>query len=265
MDTLELIHHHRSIRRYRPDPIPDDLLTEVLAAGVRASSSGNMQTYSIIVTRDRALREQLYEPHMEQSMVLDAPALLTFCADFRRMRHWLRLSAAPDNFDNFMSFLIAAIDATLVSQNVALAAEARGLGLCYMGSTLANCDQIGRVLQLPPGVFPVVGYSLGWPDEDPAPRDRLPLSGLIHNETYHDYSDDDIRAIYHQRETRGWQRYMSYPELRLMIEASGVQNLAQVYTVVKYTRESHEAFSQTVLDYLRQQGFLEQQLAEAQP
>jgi len=265
MDTLELIHHHRSIRRYRPDPIPDDLLTEVLAAGVRASSSGNMQTYSIIVTRDRALREQLYEPHMEQSMVLDAPALLTFCADFRRMRHWLRLSAAPDNFDNFMSFMIAAIDATLVSQNVALAAEARGLGLCYMGSTLAHCDQIGRILQLPPGVFPIVGYSLGWPDEDPAPRDRLPLSGLVHNETYHDYSDDDIRAIYRERETRGWQRYMSYPELRLMIEASGVQNLAQVYTVVKYTRESHEAFSQTVLDYLRQQGFLEQQLAEAQP
>ena len=257
MDTLDLIRRHRSIRRYRPDPIPDDLLTEVLDAGVRASSSGNMQTYSIIVTRDRALREQLYGPHMEQSMVLDAPALLTFCADFRRMRHWLRLSDAPDNFDNFMSFLIAAIDATLVSQNVALAAEARGLGLCYMGSTLAHCDQIGRVLQLPPGVFPVVGYSLGWPDEDPAPRDRLPLSGLVHNETYHDYSDDDIRAIYHQRETRGWQRYMSYPELRLMIEASGVQNLAQVYTVVKYTRASHEEFSATVLRYLREQGFLE--------
>ncbi len=256
MDTLELIRHHRSIRRYRPDPIPNDLLTEVLDAGVRASSSGNMQTYSIIVTRDRALREQLYEPHMEQEMVLDAPALLTFCADFRRMRHWLRLSAAPDNFDNFMSFMIAAIDATLVSQNVALAAEARGLGLCYMGSTLANCDQIGRILQLPPGVFPVVGYSLGWPDEDPAPRDRLPLSGLVHDETYHDYSDDDIRAIYHQRETRGWQRYMSYPELRLMIEASGVQNLAQVYTVVKYTRASHEEFSATVLEYLREQGFL---------
>ncbi len=256
MDTLDLIRRHRSIRRYRPDPIPDDLLTEVLDAGVRASSSGNMQTYSIIVTRDRALREQLYGPHMEQSMVLDAPALLTFCADFRRMRHWLRLSDAPDNFDNFMSFLIAAIDATLVSQNVALAAEARGLGLCYMGSTLANCDQIGRILQLPPGVFPVVGYSLGWPDEDPAPRDRLPLSGLVHNETYHDYSDDDIRAIYHQRETRGWERYMSYPELRLMIEQSGVRNLAQVYTVVKYTRESHMAFSETVLGYLRQQEFL---------
>ena len=189
-------------------------------------------------------------------MVLDAPVLLTFCADFRRMRHWLRLSDAPDNFDNFMSFMIAAIDATLVSQNVALAAEAHRLGICYMGSTLANCDQIGRILELPPGVFPVVGFSLGWPDEDPAPRDRLPLRGLVHQETYHDYSDNDIRDIYAEREVRGWQRYMSFPRLRAMIEESGVQNLAQVYTVVKYTRESHQEFSETVLGYLREQGFL---------
>ncbi len=256
MDTIDTIQAHRSIRRYRPNPIADDLLTELLDAGLRASSSGNMQSYSIIVTRDRALREQLYEPHMEQSMVLDAPVLLTFCADFRRMRHWLRLSDAPDNFDNFMSFMIAAIDATLASQNVALAAEARGLGICYMGSTLANCDQIGRILALPPGVFPVVGFSLGWPDEDPAPRDRLPLSGLVHYETYQDYSDNDIRAIYADRELRGWERYMSFPRLRAMIEGSGVQNLAQVYTVVKYTRESHREFSDKVLTYLQEQGFL---------
>lgn len=257
MDTIDTIHRHRSIRKYRPDPVSDDLLCDLLEAGTRASSSGNMQSYSIIVTRDRALRERLYEPHMEQEMVLDAPVLLTFCADFRRMRHWLRLSDAPDNFDNFMSFMIAAIDATLVSQTVALAAEARGLGICYMGSTLANCDQIGRLLELPPGVAPVVGYSLGWPAEDPAPRDRLPLSGLVHWETYHDYSDDDIRAIYHERERKGWERYMTFPDLRARIAEAGVHNLAQVYTVVKYTRESHLAFSETVLTYLREQGFLE--------
>ncbi len=257
MDFFDLIQSHRSIRRYRPEPVPDDLLLRALAAGPRASSSGNMQTYSIIVTRDRALREKLYEPHMEQNMVLDAPVLLTFCADFRRMRHWLRLSSAPDNFDNFMSFMIATIDATLASQNVALAAEALGLGICYMGSTLANCDQIGRLLELPPGVVPVVGFSLGWPAEDPAPRDRLPLDGLIHYETYHDYSDADIAAIYAEREHKGWQRYMSFPELRALIEESGVSNLAQVYTTVKYTRESHTAFSRTVLDYLRRQGYWE--------
>ena len=199
MNTIETIYQHRSIRKYKPDPVPDELLNEILAAGIRASSSGNMQTYSIIVTRERALREKLYEPHMEQDMVLDAPVLLTFCADFHRMRHWLRVSDAPDNFDNFMSFMVAAIDATLVSQNVALAAESLGLGICYMGSTLANCDQIGRILNLPPNVVPVVGYSLGYPAEDPAPRDRLPLDGLVHQETYQDYSDERIEEIYHER------------------------------------------------------------------
>lgn len=263
MDTLDCIHRHRSIRQYRPDPVPDDLLTELLEAGVRASSSGNMQTYSIIVTRDLALREALYAPHMEQDMVLDAPVLLTFCADFHRMRHWLRLNDAPDNFDNFMSFMIAAIDATLVSQNVALAAEARGLGICYMGSTLANCDQIGRILQLPPSVVPVVGFSLGWPAEDPAPRDRLPLDGLVHYETYRDYSDGRIEEIYRERNRKGWQRYMSYPELRARIEGAGVQNLAQIYTVVKYTRESHLEFSETVLNYLREQDFLNEPECDA--
>jgi nitroreductase len=256
MSIIEAIHQHRSIRRYRPEPVPEDVLQAILAAGVRASSSGNMQTYSIIVTRDRALREQLYGPHMEQDMVLDAPILLTFCADFHRMRHWLRLSDAPDNFDNFMSFMIGAIDATLVSQNVALAAEAKGLGICYLGSTLANCDEIGRILCLPPNVVPVVGFSLGYPDEDPAPRDRLPLAGLVHEETYQDYSDERIREVYHEREVKGWERYMSFPELRQLIVESGVENLAQVYTAVKYTRQSHHAFSQRVLRYLTEQEFM---------
>lgn len=254
--VIEEIHRHRSIRQYRPDPVPDEVLNSVLEAGIRASSSGNMQTYSIIVTRDRMLREALYEPHMEQDMVLDAPVLLTFCADFHRMRRWLELNNAPDNFDNFMAFMIAAIDAVLVSQNVALAAESCGLGICYMGSTLANCDQIGRLLKLPPNVVPVAGYSLGYADEDPPLRDRLPLEGLVHQETYQEYSDDRIREIYHERDVKGWERYMSYPELRRRIEGSGVENLAQIYTQLKYTRESHQEFSKTVLDYLATQDFL---------
>ena len=107
MDVIQTIHQHRSIREYKPDPVPDQLLQEILDAGIRASSSGNMQTYSIIVTKDKALREQLYVPHVEQSMVLDAPVLLTFCADFHRMRHWLKLNDAPDNFDNFIQNSLA--------------------------------------------------------------------------------------------------------------------------------------------------------------
>ena len=174
------------------------------------------------------------------------------------MRQWLRLSDAPDNFDNFMSFMIAAIDAILVSQNVALAAESHGLGICYMGSTLANCDQIGDILRLPANVVPVVGFSLGYPAENPAPRDRLPLAGLAHYETYQDYDDDRIREIYREREIKGWERYMASPRLRKLVEESGVENLAQLYTTVKYTRESHQAYAQNVLDYLARQDFMNQ-------
>ena len=92
------MHRHRSIRRYTTVDVPEDVLDDILSAGIRASSSGNMQTYSIIVTHDQALREALYVPHMEQEMVVDAPLLVTFCADFRRMRHWLRLNEAPGQF-----------------------------------------------------------------------------------------------------------------------------------------------------------------------
>lgn len=256
MDVFDTIHGHRSIRRYRPDPVSEELLEELLEAGVRASSSGNMQTFSVIISADRKMRDRLYQAHMEQDMILEAPLVLTFCADFRRMRKWLRINDAPDNFDDFFAFLVAAIDAILASQNVALAAEARGLGICYMGSTLANADQVGEILELPPGVFPVVGFVLGWPDEDPAPRDRLPLDGLVHRETYRDHTDAEISNIYRERDRAGWDRYMSIPRLRELVEDHDVQNLAQIYTVVKYTREGHARYTKTILDYLATQGFL---------
>ncbi|MEN8242614.1 MAG: nitroreductase family protein [Chloroflexota bacterium] len=255
-EFIEQIKTHRSIRRYKPDPVLEEMLTEILEAGIRASSSGNMNVYSIIVTRDQALREQLYTAHMEQRMVLDAPVLVTFCADFHRMRKWLEVSDAPQGFDNFMSFMIAAFDATLVSQNVALAAEARGLGICYLGSTLANCEMVGNILQLPRHVIPVVGFTLGYPDEDPALRDRLPLDAVVHQETYQEYSEERIRAVYHDRETAGWERYMKNKWLREMVEEHGVENLAQIYSMVKYTRESHQEHSRRVLAYLEAQEFM---------
>ncbi len=247
---------HRSIRRYRPDPVADDVLHRILEAALRASSSGNMQSYSIVVTRDRALRERLHAPHMEQDMVLEAPVLLTFCSDFHRMRRWLALSGAADGFDDPFAFAVGAIDAVLASQNAALAAEAEGLGICYLGSTLANADAIAEVLELPQHVVPVVGFVLGHPAEEPGPRDRLPLDGLVHDETYRDPDDDAIRAIYRERETAGWARYMANPDLRRRIEASGVRNLAQVYSQLKYTRADHEVFTASVIRVLRAQGFV---------
>ena len=256
MNVIEQIHKHRSIREYKPEPIPESLLDEILEAGIRTSSSGNMQTYSIIVTRDPGLREQLLEPHLQQTMVVDAPVLLTFCADFHRMRRWLALSDAPDNFDNYFSFMVAAIDAVLVSQTVALAAESKGLGICYLGSTFSNADQIGEILELPLNVVPVAGFSLGYPAEDPDLRDRLPASGLIHKEKYRSFSDAEILDIYDKREEAGWQRYMQSNRLKILVQESGVENLAQLYTTVKYNKPSHQNYSRKILDYLSQQNFM---------
>lgn len=256
MELYDVIHGHRSIRKYEDKEVSQELLDKILDAGIRASSSGNMQTYSIVVTKDKELKKKLYSAHMEQSMVVDAPILMTFCADFNRMRKWLALNDAPVQFDNLMSFMIGAIDATLVAQNCALAAENEGLGICYMGSTLANCDQIGELLNLPPNVVPVVGYSLGYPAENPAPRDRLPKHGLVHYDQYCDYTDNDIVDIYKERNEKGWNRYMDVPQLKEMTERLGLKNLAQIYTIAKYTKESHQQFSQTLLNYLQKQNFM---------
>jgi hypothetical protein len=216
-----------------------------------------MNPYSIIVLRERATRERLFEPLKNQQMVLDAPVLLTFCADFRRMRKWLRLNDAPDNFGDFSAFLIAAVDVVLVAQNVALAAEGRGLGICYIGATLTSTHLVGEVLELPPGVVAITSIVMGWPDEDPSLRDRLPLSGLVHYERYHDHTDDEVKQTYRDRDKAGWDRYMSNARLREMVEASDVKNLAQLYTTLKYTPDAHEQQSASLLAYLRKQGFLD--------
>jgi len=256
MSVIDVARQHRSIRSYKPDAVPEEILNDCLETGIRASSSGNMESYSIIITRDPKRRGRLYKAHHEQKMVLEAPLLLTFCADFHRMRLWLGQNDAPDNFDNFMSFMVAAIDAVLVAQNIALAAESHGLGICYMGTTLASCREIGQILEVPKGVVPVTSFSLGYPNEDPPLRDRIPLSGLVHQETYRDYDRRRIEEVYRERETAGWNRYMSFPDLKRRIEKSGVKNLAQVYTIVKYTRDSHQAMSRQLQEYLTEQDFM---------
>jgi hypothetical protein len=223
-----------------------------------ASTSGNMQAYSVIVTKSEKVKNQLYKPHFEQEMVKDAPILLTFCADFHRMRRWLRISEAPENFDNFMSFLIAAIDAILVSQNVALAAESEGLGICYMGTTLASCLEIAKILQCPDHVVPIVGFSLGYPAETPPMRQRLPMEAIVHSETYQELSDQELLRHYAKKERSGFTRYSSDESLSKLIKEYGAKNLAQIYTKVKYTRESHIKYSEDVLGCLQSKGFLGQ-------
>jgi hypothetical protein len=214
-----------------------------------------MQTYSIIVTRDPERRRQLWSYHFEQDMILQAPLLLTFCVDWNRMVRWCRARAADPGYDNLLSYLVGFADALIAAQNAALAAEGLGLGICYMGTTLCSPRELIDFFELPAGVFPATTLVVGYPDEDPERRARLPLAGIVHEERYRDFDDQRITETYRRREVEGWERYMAIPRLAAAIRRSGVTNLAQVYTEVKYTRQENERISLELLAMLRRQGF----------
>ena len=245
---LDTIFNHRSIRKYKSDAVDDDTLDTIMAAGTRASTTGNMQVYSMIVTRDDAIRRQLWECHFKQDMVMQAPVHITFCADFNRFNKWCEQRKAVPGYDNYLSFFTAAIDALLVSQNVALAAEEKGLGICYLGTVTYMAKRIVDILKLPKGVVPVAAIVLGYPDEGPGLTDRLPLEGVVHYETYSDYSEQDIDRIYAEKEAMDLTREL--------LEINRKETLAQVFTDNRYKKQDNVHFSREFLDVIGQQGFM---------
>ena len=193
---MESINNRRTIRKYKQEDISASLLNDLLEKAFRASTMGNMQLYSVIVTRDKQMKERLAPAHFNQPMVTGAPVVLTFCADFNRFSKWCRERKAVPGYDNPISFLNAATDALLVTQNFCTLAEENGLGICFLGTTIYNPDQIIDILQLPELVMPVATITVGYPDECPPQVDRLPIEGILHEELYHDYTKEDIDRIY---------------------------------------------------------------------
>jgi nitroreductase len=257
-DLQTLLRGHRSIRAYRDTPIDPALVEEVCADALAGgSSSGNLNSVSIVLTRDAERKRRLYELHLQQPMVLQAPLVMTFCADWHRTRTWLRLRGARDNFNNFLGYHVAAYDAMIVAQNTCLGFQARGLGICYMGTTLYSLPALVEFLQLPETVVPVTTIVVGYPAEDPPKRDRLPVAAILHDETYRRPTADEIDATYAEREVRGWQRYMAVPELRAAIEAAGITSLAEFYTSkAKYDPDDFGPKSEAIRALLEQQGFM---------
>lgn len=128
---MESINNRRTIRKYKQEDISASLLNDLLEKAFRASTMGNMQLYSVIVTRDKQMKERLAPAHFNQPMVTGAPVVLTFCADFNRFSKWCRERKTVPGYDNPISFLNAATDALLVTQNFCTLAEENGLGICF--------------------------------------------------------------------------------------------------------------------------------------
>lgn len=237
----------RTERRYSDRQITDAELSAMIEAASHAPTTGNMQLYSVVVTRSAEGKAALSPMHFGQPQVEGCDVLLTFCADFNRFVEWCEASDAKPGYDNFQSFMTAVIDTVIFAQQFCTIAEMQGLGVCYLGTTTYTAPEIARQLGLPKRVVPVITLSVGYPAEKSEVSDRIPVDAIIHNERYADYTPERIREIYAEKEARD--------DSRRFVEENGKQSLAQVFTDVRYTRENNETFSRLYLDFIVDQGF----------
>ncbi len=238
----------RSVRKYSDREVSRELLDSILEAAMRAPTCGNMQLYSVVVTRSAEGKAALAPTHFNQPMVTGAPVVLTVCADFNRFTRWCELSDADPGYDNFLSFMSAVADATIFAQQIVAIAESEGLGTCYLGTVTYNADKISDVLGLPDLCVPVACITLGWPAEEGVETERLPLRAVVHEERYRADSDEEIIELFKAKD--------DYAPNRRFIEENDKKTLAQVFTDVRYPRAMNEDFSRAFLALLRTKKFM---------
>lgn len=245
---MKSIQNRTSIRKYSSREVSDELLNRLLEEAERTPTMGNLQLYSVVITRSEEGKKALAPAHFNQPMVIGAPVVLTICADYRRTTLWAENRKAHPGYDNILSFMNAATDALLFTQTFCNLAEEEGLGTCFLGTTVYMPKMIIDTLKLPKLVMPVATITLGWPDEQPALSERLPLRSIIHQEAYEDYTPEKIDDFYEEKENLEVNKEF--------VRINNVETLAQVFTDIRYTKKDCETMSKGLLDALKNQGFL---------
>ena len=245
---MKSIQNRTSIRKYSSREVSDELLNRLLEEAERTPTMGNLQLYSVVITRSEEGKKALAPAHFNQPMVTGAPVVLTICADYRRTTLWAENRKAHPGYDNILSFMNAATDALLFTQTFCNLAEEEGFGTCFLGTTVYMPQMIIDTLKLPKLVMPVATITLGWPDEQPALSERLPLRSIIHQEAYEDYTPEKIDDFYAEKENLEVNKEF--------VRINNVETLAQVFTDIRYTKKDCEAMSKGFLDALKNQGFL---------
>ena len=247
--TLETLFNHVSVREYSDRPVEEETLNLILKAACSGSTMGNMQLFSVIVTRDEAMKAKLAPFHFNQPMATSAPVILTFCADFRRFNQYCRFrDANTEAYSNLQSYHWAVTDALIAAQNACVAAEALGLGFVWLGTITYNVDKFVDALQLPKHVIPVACIPMGYPVKKPALTQKLPVETFVHREVYRDYDEQRIDEFYREKEN-------SEETANILKENPDCDNLAQVFTKHRYTQPDNEHFAQVLKETLERQGF----------
>lgn len=247
MKQLEYFLSRHTVRVYSQAEISNESLTGMIEAASHAPNTGNMQWYSVVITKNAAQKKILAPAHFNQTSVESAAAVLTFCIDLNRFEKWCRLNDAEPGFENFQSFVAAMIDTSLFAQQFCTIAEMNGFGTCYLGTTTYNAPQIAEALKLPHRVVPVTTVTVGVPADhiQTSGTRRLPVEAIMHNEAYTEPTDDQISDWYAPIER----------DSKHFVDENNKTTLAQVFTDIRYPRESAEYFSKVYSDFLKENRF----------
>jgi len=206
--TVRALTRHRSIRRFAEREIDERTLDAILSSAQAAPTSSHKQAYSVVRVCDQAKRAALAVVADDQEWVEEAPVFLVWCADLFRVRRAVEMAGGTAAYDNIEEFVVATVDVTLAAAYAFASAEALGLGGVMIGGLRNEPDTVTGLLGLPPLVFPVYGMCLGYPDEDPGLKPRLPRHLVVFEDRYDadllprelPPYDDVVREYYRIRE-----------------------------------------------------------------
>ena len=198
---------HRSVRAYRPDPVPPAVLRMAVAAAQSASTSSNLQVWSVVAVEDPMRKARLAALAGQQRHIEECPLFLVWLADLSRLRSLgSERGRATDGLDYLESLLVAVVDASLAAQNAVVALESLGYGTVYIGGMRNKPEEVAATLGLPADVVAVFGLCVGLPDEarPAAVKPRLPVEAVLHAERYGGPPSADLVAAY-DAALRGFQ------------------------------------------------------------
>jgi len=192
-EVTKLLKSHRSIRKFTDQAVSDDLINEIVSCGQAAATSSNIQATTVIRVRDSDKRAKLAEMAGGQRYVSSAAVFLVFCADLHRPQLACEMQGGDFSAGMTEHFIVATTDVALAAQNCVVAAESLGLGICYIGGLRNNPQGVSDLLGLPDQVYPLFGLCLGYPDQDPEVKPRLPLTTVLKEDSY--LNADDVSGI----------------------------------------------------------------------
>ncbi|WP_411842255.1 oxygen-insensitive NADPH nitroreductase [Salinicoccus sp. HZC-1] len=182
-ETINLLKNHRSIRKFKDELLDDETVKELVLSAQSASTSSYVQAYTIMGITDPEKKRALKEIST-QSYVENNGHLFVFLADYNRHYELSKDKGTPISYDKTEQLIVGTVDATLAAQNLAVAAESMGLGMCYIGSLRNDMGKVVEILELPKGVIPLFGMVVGKPDHEGSRKERLPLDVIYHENTY---------------------------------------------------------------------------------